>query len=103
MRRKDRGVPLGLVHRRNWARWGRYCICGLRWRRCPDRGWWVPVEEPPPPTPEPAGRAWRPADPRWNARTAAFWVGQSGLISRGQASRANRVRGRHAADAGRAA
>lgn len=23
-------------HRRDWSRWGRYCVCGLRWA-CPDR------------------------------------------------------------------
>jgi hypothetical protein len=43
-KRRLRPVPLGLRHRRDWARWGRYCICGLRWRSCPDRGVPVPVE-----------------------------------------------------------
>ncbi|GAB3818781.1 hypothetical protein [Micromonospora zhanjiangensis] len=30
-------VPLALVHRSVWRRWRRWCVCGLRWRRCPDR------------------------------------------------------------------
>ncbi|MEH1016054.1 hypothetical protein V6U90_23455 [Micromonospora sp. CPCC 206060] len=84
--RAGKGVPLGLVHRRDWARWGRYCICGLRWRRCPDRGWQVPREEP-----QPTAPGWRPADPRWNARTATFWVGRAGLVTRGQAERCTRA------------
>lgn len=35
-RRRDAPVPMRLRHRRDWSRWGRYCICGLRWA-CPDR------------------------------------------------------------------
>ncbi|MDG4817952.1 hypothetical protein O7628_20905 [Micromonospora sp. WMMD956] len=35
-RRTDRPVPLGPTHRRDWSRWGRHCVCGLRWP-CPDR------------------------------------------------------------------
>jgi hypothetical protein len=48
MRKYLKPVPLGLRHRRDWTRWGRYCVCGLRWRTCPDRRFPVPVEEPPP-------------------------------------------------------
>lgn len=35
-RRRDLPVPLAPRHRRDWSRWGRYCVCGLRWD-CPDR------------------------------------------------------------------
>ncbi|SCL33483.1 hypothetical protein GA0070616_4727 [Micromonospora nigra] len=39
-----RGVPLAPRHRRDWRRWGIWCVCGLRWRTCPDRRTPVPVE-----------------------------------------------------------
>lgn len=83
-RAPDKPVPLAPRHRRNWTRWGRYCVCGLRWP-CPDRRATVPVEEPPPPPPAlPPHR-----DDLWNAPTAVHWVGAANLVTRGQAYRAN--------------
>ncbi|GAB3816122.1 hypothetical protein [Micromonospora zhanjiangensis] len=37
-------MPLAPRHRRNWARWGRWCVCGFRWKTCPDRLAAVPTE-----------------------------------------------------------
>ncbi|MEU1756840.1 hypothetical protein ABZ436_29875 [Micromonospora matsumotoense] len=85
MRKHDRPVPMTPRHRRDWSRWGRHCTCGLRWP-CPDRLAGVPLGEPPPPRPP----THRPH--LWNGPTAAYWVGTAGLVTRGQAGRAN---GRH--------
>lgn len=53
--RERKPVPMQPRHRRDWSRWGRYCICGLRWV-CPDRS--------APPVPQPyrsanRSRIWR--------------------------------------------
>jgi hypothetical protein len=36
-------IPLAPIHRRDWSRWGRWCLCGFKWRRCPDRHAQVPT------------------------------------------------------------
>ncbi|WKU04674.1 hypothetical protein [Micromonospora sp. HUAS LYJ1] len=82
MRKWHTPVPMSPRHRRNWSRWGRYCTCGLRWP-CPDRLAGVPRREPPPAT-LPA-----PRHHLWNGPTAVHWVSAAGLITRGQAYRAN--------------
>ncbi|MEU5939260.1 hypothetical protein ABZ807_08705 [Micromonospora sp. NPDC047548] len=79
-----RPVPLAPRHRRDWSRWGRYCTCGLRWP-CPDRHTVVPEEAPPPARPALP----TPRNRLWNGPTAVHWVGAAGLITRGQAYRAD--------------
>ena len=37
-------VPLAPRHRRVWRGWRRWCSCGLRCTRCPDRHATVPTE-----------------------------------------------------------
>ena len=54
-RRADRPVPLGPKHRRDWSRWGRRCVCGLRWP-CLDLLTGVP-DPPPLPPKRQTGRA----------------------------------------------
>ncbi|WP_405094836.1 hypothetical protein [Micromonospora sp. NBC_01412] len=69
-RRADRPVPLGPRHRRDWSRWGRHCVCGLRWP-CPDLLAGVPMEEPAP-APPPSRRTDRAH--RWAGPTVVARV-----------------------------
>jgi hypothetical protein len=40
VRRVPKPIPLAPIHRSVWRRW---CVCGLKWRRCPDRHASVPT------------------------------------------------------------